>query len=31
MSYSVEFTLTGIDSLDELTSTIQEHILRKIR
>ncbi len=31
MSYNVEFTLTGIDSLDELTSTIQEGILRKIR
>ncbi|WP_009632325.1 type II toxin-antitoxin system RelE family toxin [Synechocystis sp. PCC 7509] len=31
MSYNVEFTLTGIDSLDELTSTIQDRILRKIR
>jgi mRNA interferase RelE/StbE len=31
MSYNVEFTLTGIDSLEQLTSTIQERILRKIR
>lgn len=31
MSYSVEFTPAGLDSLEELKSTIQERILRKIR
>jgi len=31
MSYNVEFTPAGLDSLEELTSTIQERILRKIR
>jgi mRNA-degrading endonuclease RelE of RelBE toxin-antitoxin system len=31
MSYNVEFTETGMDSLEELTSTIQERILQKIR
>jgi mRNA interferase RelE/StbE len=31
MSYKVEFTPTGIESLEELTSTIQERILRKVR
>ncbi|MDJ0796177.1 MAG: type II toxin-antitoxin system RelE/ParE family toxin [Calothrix sp. MO_167.B12] len=31
MSYNVEFTPTGMDSLEELTSIIQERILRKIR
>jgi mRNA interferase RelE/StbE len=31
MSYNVEFTSAGIESLEELTSTIQERILRKIR
>jgi mRNA interferase RelE/StbE len=31
MSYNVEFTPEGLDSLEELTSTIQERILRKIR
>jgi mRNA interferase RelE/StbE len=31
MSYNVEFTATGIENLEELSSTIQERILRKIR
>lgn len=31
MSYNVEFTPTGMESLEELKSTIQERILRKIR
>lgn len=31
MSYNVEFTPAGLDGLEELTSTIQERILRKIR
>jgi mRNA interferase RelE/StbE len=31
MSYNVEFTSAGLDNLEELTSTIQERILRKIR
>lgn len=31
MSYSVEFTPTGLGNLEELTPTIQERILRKIR
>ncbi|MCY7390016.1 MAG: type II toxin-antitoxin system RelE/ParE family toxin [Leptolyngbyaceae cyanobacterium CAN_BIN12] len=31
MSYNVEFTPAGIDSLEELTPTIQERILRKVR
>jgi mRNA interferase RelE/StbE len=31
MSYKVEFTSTGMDSLEELTSTIQKRILQKIR
>ncbi|NJO26532.1 MAG: type II toxin-antitoxin system RelE/ParE family toxin [Richelia sp. SL_2_1] len=31
MGYNVEFTPTGIDSLEGLSPTIQERILRKIR
>ncbi|WP_281256999.1 type II toxin-antitoxin system RelE family toxin [Brunnivagina elsteri] len=31
MGYKVEFTATGINSLEELAPTIQERILRKIR
>jgi mRNA interferase RelE/StbE len=31
MSYNVGFAPAGLDSLEELTSTIQERILRKIR
>jgi len=30
MSYVVEFTPTGLSSLEELTSTIQERILQKV-
>jgi mRNA interferase RelE/StbE len=31
MSYTVEFTPVGIAGLEDLTPTIQEHILRKVR
>jgi mRNA interferase RelE/StbE len=31
MSYNVEFTPAALDNLEELTSTIQSRILRKIR
>lgn len=31
MTYNVEFTLEAIDSLERLTSAIQERILSKIR